>query len=109
MAQRREITFYACNGRNDLGHRGLHPGVTGQRHGGNLFFFQFGMTISTAVGFSLLEAITLTPMRCSQFLTAKEDESRFTVWVNRIFANFSNNYRRVLTFSLKPNIAGRSS
>ena len=26
---------------------------------------------------SLLEAITLTPMRCSQFMTAKEDESRF--------------------------------
>ena len=53
-----------------------------------VFLFQFGMTISTAVGLSLLEAITLTPMRCSQFMTAKEDESRFAVFVNRIFAAF---------------------
>ena len=32
------------------------------------FFFQFGVTISVAVAFSLLEAITIAPMRCSQFL-----------------------------------------
>lgn len=32
------------------------------------FFFQFGITVSAAVAFSLLEAITLTPSRCSQFL-----------------------------------------
>jgi len=33
------------------------------------FFFQFGITISVAVLFSLLEALTITPMRCSEFLT----------------------------------------
>ncbi|TFG89765.1 MAG: efflux RND transporter permease subunit, partial [Syntrophobacterales bacterium] len=32
------------------------------------FFFQFGVTISVAVALSLLEALTLAPMRCSQFL-----------------------------------------
>lgn len=32
------------------------------------FFFQFGVTISVAVLLSLLEALTLTPMRCSEFL-----------------------------------------
>lgn len=32
------------------------------------FFFQFGITISAAVVFSLIEAVTLTPSRCSQFL-----------------------------------------
>lgn len=32
------------------------------------FFFEFGVTVSVAVAFSLLEAITLAPMRCSQFL-----------------------------------------
>lgn len=32
------------------------------------FFFQFGITISVAVMISLLEALTLAPMRCSQFL-----------------------------------------
>jgi HAE1 family hydrophobic/amphiphilic exporter-1 len=66
-----------------------------------VFLFQFGMTISTAVGLSLLEAITLTPMRCSQFMTAKEDESRFAQWVNHVFNDFSRFYRRVLEFSLR--------
>jgi len=32
------------------------------------FFFQFGVTISIAVLFSLLEAFTIAPMRCSRFL-----------------------------------------
>jgi hydrophobe/amphiphile efflux-1 (HAE1) family protein len=65
-----------------------------------VFLFQFGMTISTAVGLSLLEAITLTPMRCSQFMTAKEDEYRFAVFVNRIFASFSRSYGWALALSL---------
>ncbi|MBI5242202.1 MAG: efflux RND transporter permease subunit [Elusimicrobia bacterium] len=32
------------------------------------FFFQFGITISVAVMLSLLEALTIAPMRCAQFL-----------------------------------------
>lgn len=32
------------------------------------FFFQFGIAVSAAVAFSFLEATTLTPARCSQFL-----------------------------------------
>ena len=32
------------------------------------FFFQFGVTISVAVLISLLEALTLAPMRCSRML-----------------------------------------
>ena len=66
-----------------------------------VFLFQFGMTLSTAVGLSLLEAITLTPMRCSQFMTAKEDEYRFAVLVNRIFAAFARAYGRALALSLR--------
>jgi len=66
-----------------------------------VFLFQFGMTISTAVALSLLEAITLTPMRCSQFMTAKEDEYRFAVWVNRVFARFAKQYEGALAFSLR--------
>jgi hydrophobe/amphiphile efflux-1 (HAE1) family protein len=61
-----------------------------------VFLFQFGMTISTAVGLSLLEAITLTPMRCAQFMTAKEDESRFATFVNRQFDACARFYRRTL-------------
>jgi multidrug efflux pump subunit AcrB len=32
------------------------------------FLYQFGVTLSVAVSLSLLEALTLAPMRCSQFL-----------------------------------------
>ena len=42
------------------------------------FFFQFGVTISVAVVISLLEALTIAPMRCSQFL----DVTR-TNWLSR--------------------------
>jgi hydrophobe/amphiphile efflux-1 (HAE1) family protein len=65
-----------------------------------VFLFQFGMTISTAVALSLLEAITLTPMRCSQFMTPKEEEYRFAVFVNRLFVAFARAYSRALAFSL---------
>jgi hydrophobe/amphiphile efflux-1 (HAE1) family protein len=40
------------------------------------FFFQFGVTISVAVLLSLLEALTLTPMRCSQFVDVGERRTR---------------------------------
>jgi len=40
------------------------------------FFFQFGVTITAAVLLSLLEALTLTPMRCSQFVSAGERTTR---------------------------------
>jgi hydrophobe/amphiphile efflux-1 (HAE1) family protein len=33
------------------------------------FFYQFGVTLSVAVMLSLLEALTLAPMRCSEFLS----------------------------------------
>ena len=36
------------------------------------FFFQFGVTITTAVLLSLLEALTITPMRCSRFVSMNE-------------------------------------
>lgn len=36
------------------------------------FFFQFGVTISVTVLLSLLEALTITPMRCSRFVTIKK-------------------------------------
>jgi hydrophobe/amphiphile efflux-1 (HAE1) family protein len=36
------------------------------------FFFQFGVTISVTVLLSLLEALTITPMRCSQFVTVQK-------------------------------------
>jgi len=40
------------------------------------FFFQFGVTITVAVLLSLLEALTLTPMRCSQFVAVEKRTTR---------------------------------
>lgn len=39
------------------------------------FFFQFGIVLSFAVLLSLVEALTLTPMRCSRFISAHENTS----------------------------------
>jgi len=59
------------------------------------FFLQFGVTVSVAVAFSLLEAITLAPMRCSQFL-----EVGHTSWIgkgmDRFMRGLSNLYRKIL-------------
>src|SRR6185436_19703720 len=40
------------------------------------FFFQFGVTISVAVALSLLEALTIAPMRCAQFLEVGQRQGR---------------------------------
>ena len=40
------------------------------------FFYQYGITVTVAVFLSLLEALTLTPMRCARFLhSAKHGQS----------------------------------
>jgi len=60
------------------------------------FFFQFGVTISVAVLLSLLEALTLTPMRCSRFLEVGERTGRLGHAVDRSFARLAASYRRWL-------------
>lgn len=64
------------------------------------FFFQFGVTISGAVALSLLEAITLTPMRCSQLLRANERENIVEQYSNKIFERISKTYHSLLELSL---------
>jgi multidrug efflux pump len=59
------------------------------------FFFQFGVTISVAVALSLLEALTLAPMRCSRFLEV-EHRGRLGRSVDRVFKRLSQLYLRVL-------------
>ena len=59
------------------------------------FFFQFGVTISVAVLISLLEALTLAPMRCSRFLTV-EKRGRIGREVELAFARLAARYLRVL-------------
>ena len=60
------------------------------------FFFQFGVTISVAVLISLLEALTLAPMRCSRFLEVGERRGRFGRAVDQAFERLAAGYRRAL-------------
>ncbi len=53
------------------------------------FFFQFGVTMTAAVMLSLLEALTLTPMRCSQFVDAER-----SLWIGRAMDGLMERGRR---------------
>ncbi len=59
------------------------------------FFYQFGVTMTVAVMLSLLEALTLAPMRCSQYL-----ETGHSNWLARnmdaLMTRLSQGYRRSL-------------
>jgi HAE1 family hydrophobic/amphiphilic exporter-1 len=59
------------------------------------FFFQFGVTISVAVMFSLIEALSITPMRCSQFLTVGHT-TRLGKVMDRFMKWTSERYRALL-------------
>jgi hydrophobe/amphiphile efflux-1 (HAE1) family protein len=60
------------------------------------YFFQFGITLSVAVAFSLLEALTLTPMRCSQFLQISERTTWLGKGVERMLHGSTALYARTL-------------
>jgi hydrophobe/amphiphile efflux-1 (HAE1) family protein len=60
------------------------------------FFFQFGVTISVAVLISLVEALTLAPMRCSRFLEVGEREGRLAQKRDALFGRLSAAYLRYL-------------
>ncbi|HZO15029.1 MAG TPA: efflux RND transporter permease subunit [Polyangiaceae bacterium] len=61
------------------------------------FFLQFGVTLSLAVMLSYLEAITLAPARCAQFLdTARHRRGRLGQWVDRAFDALNRAYHFVL-------------
>ena len=64
------------------------------------FFYQFGVTLVATVLLSLLEAITLTPMRCSQFVVVKERRSWFGHGVDASFRGAASAYRRGLSWAL---------
>ncbi|HET9888220.1 MAG TPA: efflux RND transporter permease subunit, partial [bacterium] len=61
------------------------------------FFLQFGVTLCVAVLLSYLEAITLAPARCAQFLsTGREGRGRVGQAVDRAFAALEHAYRKTL-------------
>jgi hydrophobe/amphiphile efflux-1 (HAE1) family protein len=64
------------------------------------FFFQFGVTISVAVALSYVEAVTLTPMRTSQFMEESQRRTRIGRGVDTFFEGITNLYKKALCFSL---------
>lgn len=65
------------------------------------YFFQFGITMTGAVLLSLLEALTLTPMRCSQFIEIGKRQSRIGVWMDTTFEKVEKFYRITLSKGLQ--------
>jgi HAE1 family hydrophobic/amphiphilic exporter-1 len=65
------------------------------------FFFQFGITMTVAVLLSLLEALTLTPMRCSQFVEAGSRATRIGRAADFAFHGVARLYRRGLEIGLR--------
>ncbi len=64
-------------------------------------FFEFGITISAAVLLSLLEAITLTPARCAQFLSVGERTTAVGRAMERAFKALERGYGALLAPCLR--------
>ena len=60
------------------------------------YFVQYGITVTVAVLLSLLEALTLTPMRCSRYLSVNHSPKGLAAFVNKLFHRMENAYRGVL-------------
>ena len=65
------------------------------------YFYQYGITVAAAVLLSLLEALTLTPMRCSRFLAINHSGTGLAGFVDRSFAKLSSAYQKSLAFLLR--------
>jgi hydrophobe/amphiphile efflux-1 (HAE1) family protein len=65
------------------------------------FFFQFGVTMSAAVLLSLLEAVTITPMRAAAFLRGNPQATRLEVLLDRISHVLGRAYTRSLRLCLR--------
>jgi hydrophobe/amphiphile efflux-1 (HAE1) family protein len=72
----------------------LMEGVIGK------YFFQFGVTISVAVALSYVEALSLTPMRTSQFMEETKRQTRVGQMVDKLFEKLVASYEKVLAFTL---------
>lgn len=76
----------------------LMPGIEGR------FFREFALTICIAVSLSSLEALTLAPMRCSQFLNVSSKGMFIHRWVDEFVSSTRTLYLKALNFSLKNRI-----
>jgi HAE1 family hydrophobic/amphiphilic exporter-1 len=74
------------------------PGVIGK------YFFQFGITISSAVIFSLLAALTLTPMYAAQFLTDRGTKETKKSFMDVFMDGFRDWYKNALDLCLNKGV-----
>jgi hydrophobe/amphiphile efflux-1 (HAE1) family protein len=65
------------------------------------FFFQFGVTMSAAVLLSLVEAVTITPMRSAAFLSSAPKITRFERMLDHHFEKVEKFYQWLLIRTLK--------
>ncbi|TFG58252.1 MAG: efflux RND transporter permease subunit [Candidatus Aminicenantes bacterium] len=66
------------------------------------YFLQFGITLCLAVLLSYVEAVTLAPARCSQFLrTSREGRNRVGLAVDKSFGRLERLYARILNRGLR--------
>jgi multidrug efflux pump len=66
-------------------------------------FREFALTLSLAIGVSLIVSLTLTPMMCSRLLPEprdKHEEGRPGRWLERGFARLQGGYERTLGWAL---------
>ena len=73
----------------------LVPGMIGR------FLAEFGISVAVAVLFSLLVALTLTPMLASRILEHSEKHGRLYRALERFFERVDGGYRNVLDLALK--------
>lgn len=64
------------------------------------FFLQFGVTISLAVFLSLIESLTITPMRCASFVHRTERTSKFGLMFENSLTQLKSSYQKWLAWSL---------
>jgi hydrophobe/amphiphile efflux-1 (HAE1) family protein len=65
------------------------------------FFFQYGITVTIAVFLSLLEALTLTPMRCARFMkSAKSNPNWLMRKMDHFMEELAQLYARSLAWTL---------
>ncbi len=83
---------------------GFQGGLTGS------LFTEFAFTLAGAVAVSAVVALTLSPMMCSRFFKAEQDQGRFVRFIDGQFEWFHGHYlrllRSVLATSLVPVVMG---
>lgn len=65
------------------------------------FFLQFGITMCACVLISLLEAMTITPMRAAALLSSEPKISKFEQFLDDYFHRLGEKYARILSYTLK--------